>query len=294
MANERIRKGIDELKASGASSTADVSPAGALAAIAGTPTALIDLKENRAAAKTIRDAMIHVRKHVTSEIKAKGARISREHDELGCVPNENGVGRFDDMGPTKRRQYRDRALNKMERTVRGGVDEKVTEARVNAKALRETLATLEEAYASPLKLLHRTTLLDKDRATAQTILAGAGVHALNSAAEEAVRTGNRALAAAVTSALDHLPRGQRQLLRFSREEVAASVVREEFVAAEEQLTMSRYLLHMVEDLAHEVVTGKVDPDRKVRTGTLKMELAAKLGKTEAELDGDEGGQINER
>ena len=83
-------------------------------------------------------------------------------------------------------------------------------------------------------------------------------------------------------------------MRFSREEVAASVVREEFVAAEEQLTMSRYLLHMVEDLAHEVVTGKVDPDRKVRTGTLKMELAAKLGKTEAELDGDEGGQINER
>ena len=143
-------------------------------------------------------------------------------------------------------------------------------------------------------MLHRTTLLDKDRATAQTILAGAGVHALNSAAEEAVRTGNRGLAAAVTSALDHLPRGQRQLLRFSREEVAASVVREEFVAAEEQLTMSRYLLHMVEDLAHEVVTGKVDPDRKVRTGTLKMELAAKLGKTEAELDGDEGGQINER
>ena len=163
---------------------------------------------------------------------------------------------------------------------------------MNAKALRETLATLEEAYATPLKLLHRTTLLDKDRATAQTILIGAGVHALNTAAEEAVRSGSKALAGAVTSALDHLPKEQRPLLRFSREEVAASVVYEEFSAAMEQLTMSRYLLHMVEDLSHEVITGKIDPDRKVRTGTVKMELAAKLGKTVEELDGDEGGQIN--
>ena len=68
--------------------------------------------------------------------------------------------------------------------------------------------------------------------------------------------------------------------------------REFFARIEGHAKRHPYLLHMVEDLAHEVVTGKVDPDRKVRTGTLKMELAAKLGTTIEELDGDEGGNIN--
>ena len=57
------------------------------------------------------------------------------------------------------------------------------------------------------------------------------------------------------------------------------------------MTMASYILHMVEDLSHEVITGKSDPNRKVKTGMIKMELAAKLGKTIEELDGDEGGQI---
>ena len=49
---------------------------------------------------------------------------------------------------------------------------------------------------------------------------------------------------------------------------------------------------MVEYLAYEVTAGRIDPDRKIATGTLKMELAAKLGRTIEDLDGDEGGNIH--
>ena len=93
----------------------------------------------------------------------------------------------------------------------------------------------------------------------------------------------------MTSAIDHLPKEQRQLLNFSREEVAASVVFEEFSAATEQLVMTKYLLEMSKDLTHEIEKGSIDPGRKIRTGTIKKDLAARLGKPEETLD-DEGGQ----
>ena len=41
-----------------------------------------------------------------------------------------------------------------------------------------------------------------------------------------------------------------------------------------------------------MTTGKIDPDRRISTGMIKMALAAKLGKTEAEID-DEGNTENE-
>ncbi len=93
-------------------------------------------------------------------------------------------------------------------------------------------------------------------------------------------------------AIDHLPKEQRSLLKFSREEIAASVIFDEFSAASEQLVMTEYLLEMSKDLTDEIDHGSIDPDRKIRTGTIKRELAAKLGKTEAEID-DEGNTENE-
>ena len=114
------------------------------------------------------------------------------------------------------------------------------------------------------------------------------MHTINTAAEEAVRTGDKALAAAVASAIDQLPKEQRQLLKFSREEIAASVTFEDFSAATEQLVMTKYLVEMSKDLTDEIDHGRINPDRKIRTGTIKKDLAARLGKPEEALD-DEGG-----
>ena len=78
-------------------------------------------------------------------------------------------------------------------------------------------------------------------------------------------------------------------MKFSREEIAASVTFVEFSAATEQLVMSKYLLEMSKDLTDEIGHGSLDPDRKIRTGMMKKNLAARLGKPEESLD-DEGGQ----
>jgi len=291
MSNDLIRKGIDALQAAGVRSTADVTPAGKLAAMSGLDVSPHNLKTFRSSAKSLRDGLVRARESLEKEIKAKTARIEKEYSELGWIEGDRPGTRIDQLGADRRRSMKNKAIAQMTRTVRGTMNEKVAEAHRVLKEHKDKLPFFEEAYHSPLLLLNRSTLLSNDRDTAQGILNGAGVHTINTAAAEAVRTNNRALAAAVTSAIDGLPKEQRQLLKFSREEIAASVVADEFLAAYEQLVMSKYLLTMSCDLVAEVEAGKVDHDQKIRTGLIKRDLAAQLGKTEESLD-DEGGQVD--
>ena len=292
MSKDLIRKGIDALQASGVRSTADVNPAAKLAEMAGLNTSLQTIKETRHAAKTLRDRLVHVRTSLQKDIAAKEARIRREHDEMGWLEGDRPGHRIDQLGPNRRRVMRDAALNKMRKAIKSNVTDELAIARQNLVEQEKKLKLLDAAWASPLTVLNRTTLKSQDRATAQANLNGAGVHSVNTAAEEAVRTGDKAVAAAVTMAIDHLPKEQRSLLKFSREEIAASVIFDEFSAASEQLVMTEYLLEMSKDLTDEIDHGSIDPDRKIRTGTIKRELAAKLGKTEADID-DEGNTENE-
>ena len=90
--------------------------------------------------------------------------------------------------------------------------------------------------------LNRSTLLSSERATAQAVLNGAGAYQLNAAAAEAIRSANPALAAAVCTATEHLDKKQTRLMRYSREEIAASVGFNEYSDANENLEAAKYEL----------------------------------------------------
>ncbi len=132
------------------------------------------------------------------------------------------------------------------------------------------------------------TLLSQDRATAQAVLAGAGAYTLNLAAAEAIRKGNLALAMAVCAATEHPNKEQSGLMRYSREEIAASVGFKDFFDATEALEMTGLELATAELDGRELVGVTVRPEERMALGNRKAEVARSLGKTPEELEGGTG------
>lgn len=293
MPNERIRRGLEEMRATGSRSTANMASTGRLAAMAGLDVSLTSVKELRVKARNLRNEIAKLHTDLAKENEAKTVRITREHDELGWMPDEKGRGRIDHLGATKRRQLRDAALNKMRKMLRGTVAEKAETLRVKVRELEETRTYLREAWSTPLVYLNRSTFLSQERLTAQGILNGAGAYQLNQAASEAIRTGNRALAAAVCTATEKLNKAQTSLMKYSREEIAASVGFKEFFDASEALEMARYELAGAELDGRELVGVRVRPEERMAVGRIKEDVAANLGKTVEELDGGTGGLNND-
>jgi len=278
MSNARIRRGLEEMRATGSRSTANMASTGRLAAMAGLDVSLVSVKELRLKAKNLRADISKLRSDLAKEDEAKTARIVREHGELGWMPDDKGRGRIDHLGSTKRMQLRDAALRKMRKTLRTNVAEKAEMLRRKVRELEDTRTYLREAWSSPLVYLNRATLLDGERATAQTVLNGAGAYTLNLAAAEAIRTGNRGLAAAVCAATEHLNKSQRELMKYSREEIAASVGFQEFFDASEALEMARYELASAELDGRELVGVRVSPEERMAVGRIKEEWVGSLDK----------------
>ncbi len=129
------------------------------------------------------------------------------------------------------------------------------------------------------------TLLSQDRATAQAVLAGAGAYTLNLAAADSISRQDLALAMAVCSATEHLNKEQGGLMRYTREEIAASVGFKDFFDATEALEMTGLDLETAELDGRELVGVKVRPEERMALGNRKAEVAKSLGKTPEELEG---------
>ena len=157
--------------------------------------------------------------------------------------------------------------------------------RVKVRELEAIRGYLREAWSSPLIFLNRSTLLSQDRATAAAVLAGAGAFTLNMAAAEAIRSGNRFLAMAVCSATETLNKEQASMMRYTREEISASVAFDEFHAAFEALEMAGIELATAELDGRELVGVKVRPEERMTLGNRKTEVAKSLGKTVEALEG---------
>ena len=136
--------------------------------------------------------------------------------------------------------------------------------------------------------------MSSERATAQAVLNGAGAYQLNAAAAEAIRSANPALAAAVCMATEHLNKEQTGLMRYSREEIAASVGFNEYSSANENLEAAKYELASAELDGRELVGVKVRPEERMKLGTMKSEIEAHLGKPIAEFDSGEGSTSENR
>lgn len=284
MSNDRIRRGLREMEKTGSHSTANMSSSPRLAAMVGLDVSVQAVKEHRRAAKNLKNEIMKLHFDLGVEDAAKAARITREHDELGWMPDEKGRGRIDHLGSTKRMQLRDAALAKMRKTLRASVEAKAEPLRVKVRELEAIRGYLREAWSSPLVYLNRSTLLSQERATAQSVLAGAGAYTLNLAAAEAIRKGNLALAMAVCAATENLNKEQSGLMRYSREEIAASVGFKDFFDAFENLEMTGVELAEAELDGRELVGVKVRPEERMTIGNRKAEVAKSLGKTPEELN----------
>jgi len=289
MSNERIRRGLEEMRATGSRSTANMASTGRLAAMAGLDVSLVSVKHLRATAMDLREQLAKLHSDIAKQDEAKTARITREHDELGWMADEKGRGRIDHLGATKRRQLRDAALKKMRKGLRETVAEKAETLLQKIRELEATRGYLREAWSTPLVYLNRITLMNAERATAQSVLNGAGAYTLNLAAAEAIRTGNRGLAAAVCAASENLPRSQRELMRYSREEIAASVGFNEFHDATEALEMARYELASAELDGRELIGVKVSPEERMAVGRIKADFLSSLEKPLEDSDGGDNG-----
>jgi len=292
MTISKIRRGLDAMQKTGSYSTAQRSTASRIANLTGTKTSIQDLKIHRHEVKQIRDELTRVKTDLQNRITARTKGIELDYKNIGFGETDKG-GRFDNLGKQRRQSMRNTAITSMRNSVIRESSPKAVEKNKHLVKLRQKLSILQDAYSSPLKVLNRETLLSNDRLIAQGILKGAGVNTINAAATEAMMTGNKSLAAAVTSILDDVPKSQKNLLKYSRNEIATAVVFEDFNTASEQLIMTEYLLMNSEDLVHEIVTGKsTNSERKIRTATIKQELASRLGRLPEELDriGDAEGQ----
>lgn len=286
MSNDKIRKGLKQFQDSSATSTAELPTVGKLVSMAGLNTNLTTIKEMRVATKRDRDRLSHIRKGVLDEIEKKSERIKREHDDMGWTPDEKGRGRVDQLGADRRRKLRDSALKQMRKAVLSNSTDEVAKIRGDIAERRDKLKLLHEAWASPLVVLNRTTLKSQDRATATANLVGQGAYAIDLAAAEAIRTGDGALGMAVCVAMDGLNKEQKSLLRYSKNEIAATLTFKDFSDAYESLEMSRYFLDASDLAANEIVGGPVTSKEKIRVGLIKESLAANLGKPVEDLDTD--------
>lgn len=282
---DRIRRGLDEMRESGSTSTAAMSKAPRLAAMVGLDVSLTNVREHRRKAKNLKNEILKLHFDLGVEDAAKTEKITREHDELGWMLDEKGRGRVDHLGSTKRMMLRDSALAKMRKALRVGVAEKAEPLRVKVRELEAVRELLQDAYSSPLTVLYRTTLRSQDRLTAQGILAHAGAYQINDAADEAIRTGNRDLAAAVCTMTEKLSKGQRDLLTHTREEISASVGFKDFFDATEALEMCGLELATAELDGRELVGVTVRREERMALGTRKTEVARSFGKTVEEMEG---------
>ena len=180
----------------------------------------------------------------------------------------------------------------MRKAVLSKSSEEIANLRQAIPEHREKLKLLREAWASPLAVLNRTTLKSQERATVTANLFGAGPYSIDLAAAEAIRTGDGALGMAVCAAMDGLNKEQRSLLRYSRNEVAASLTSKDFSEAYESLEISRYYLDASDLAANEIAGDPVSPNDRIRVGLVKENLAADFGKSVEELDGETGGQAD--
>ncbi len=90
---------------------------------------------------------------------------------------------------------------------------------------------------------------------------------------------------AVCAATENLNKEQSGLMRYSREEIAASVGFKDFFDATEALEMTGLELATAELDGRELVGVTVRPEERMALGNRKAEVARSLGKTVEELEG---------
>ena len=133
------------------------------------------------------------------------------------------------------------------------------------------LNTIKSQWHTPEAVLLSATLGSAARADYAANLKDVSIHELNNAMAKAIATPDRDLAAACCDRLDSLNREQRQLARFTKTELAETLV-PEYAVVQEAFALSDLFHQQALLTALEIDGKRISPDQKIKIGTILLEL----------------------
>jgi len=246
-----------------------------LQSLQGAPGSLTDIQNITNKLTSKRDRLRVLADAVKTAIEKHTAETEARYRDFGKVRDGNHV--TDTVGDNVRRSAISREISAFTRTARKTSAEERTKLVAEVRELSNKLAAVRSSWTDPVALLSRRTLADSKRATYAANLASAGPVAVENTLRDAVITRNAALASAALDRLEAMPKDSRKLVRFSKSEVAESIVREELAKATAFIMVSEIATEE-SNLANAEADGKkTTPGDKIRIGAMKKELKLLLG-----------------
>lgn len=280
--NGKIGRGIDALERQKSGGNFNLS------GLVGAPSSVSDLNALAELATRKRDRLKVLAESTTTAIEKKRHEIEVRYADFGKVRDGNHV--TDTVGDSKRRAAIEREVSKFTRDARKVSDKErgtlIAELRENS----EKIAAVKSSWTDPVALLSRISLSDPKRATYAANLANAGPVAVENALRDAVLNNDTALAAAALDRLDAMPKESKKLVRFSKKDVAESLVADEWTAARKYIAISEIAVDEAE-LANNEAEGKsISSQQKIGLGIKKRELANILGVESMDAVSDDSGE----
>lgn len=274
---QKIRAGIDRIDAA-----KSMPGTPRLAALAAAPSSIPSLFEITGKVTKARKRIHKLRDASAQAVKEQTEKITAEYAERGWQENDNGKGRVDILGATKRQRLMEGEVLRFRKAENAATVEERNELLTELRQARQTLNLVRTTWSSPLAILMRSTLGSEKRAIYNRNLEAEGPTALANAMSEAVATGDKELAAACCSRFDSIGNEGQKLVRFSKDDVAEVIAGDDWNKAQEALGLADYAIASGE-LAEKEINGlKIAPTEKIKVGMIRDELEAKLGRS---LDG---------
>ncbi len=265
-ATSKIRAGLDAHERAKSGGTFNLSN------LAGAPASVSDLNDlaNKATAK--RDRLKVLAESINAAVEKYKTQKTVEYAELGRIRDGNLV--TDTLGETRRRAMLEREVAKFTRDARKVSADERSRLLSELHDITSKIAAVRDSWSDPVAVLMRRTLADAKRGVYAQNLASAGPVAVEDALRDAVIGRNAALAAAALDRLSAMSKDQAKSVRFSKRDVAESLVAEEW-------TKARALIAMVDlateesELAQAQAEGSRDTAKMLmRVGRLRNELSA--------------------
>ena len=135
-----------------------------LSALANAPATISAISEITATASKRRDRLHELRAASVTAVQKHRKQITAEYAELGMVENENGHGRLDTLGATRRKNMIDSAVVKFRKVLNAETAEERAKLLSEQRAAKATLDLVRNAWTRPVDAHMTSTLGSEKRA----------------------------------------------------------------------------------------------------------------------------------
>ena len=270
---QKIGLGIDALE------RAKNAPGKALlSALAAAPANITALSEIHTKVTKARDRLQKIRTVTVEAVREHREKVTSEYADFGMTANDSGQGRIDTLGVTRRKKMIEASVSTFQKEAKAATAGERTKLHSEMREAKATLSLVRDVWTSPVGVLMCSTLGSEKRSVYSRNLESAGPAELNQAMSEAVRTGDKELAAACCVRIDSMGKDSRKLLKFSKSDIAEILIGEEWNTAQEAIGVADFAISQSELADKEIRGIKVSPDEKIRVGQRLVELEAQTGK----------------